>query len=108
MHLVGCNKITKHKNLGDLRIEKVRKTSTSMLGKLIWGLHRDCDSLWVRVLKEKYITEEKFLNMKNKSESVTWNKTMKALTALKDDFEFRLGDGIFSSVFQLVRGREIS
>lgn len=48
VHLVGCNKITKPKKLNGLGIRKVRYTNTYMLGKLAWGLHGDCDSLWVR------------------------------------------------------------
>lgn len=58
---------------------------------LVYGLHRDCDFLWVKVLKHKYINEETFLNMKKKLGSVTWNEIMKAISALEDGFEFRLG-----------------
>ncbi|KAI5399153.1 hypothetical protein KIW84_064510 [Lathyrus oleraceus] len=49
---------------------------------------RDCDSLWVQVLKHNYISKEIFLNMKNKHGYAI----MKALFALKDSFEFRLED----------------
>lgn len=63
-----------------------------MLGKLIWDLHRDCDFLWIQVLKHKYTTKETFNNMKNKSWSITWNAIMKNLYVLKDEFKFRLGD----------------
>lgn len=36
---------------GGLGIWKARKTNISMLDKLVWGLHQDCDSIWVQVLK---------------------------------------------------------
>lgn len=70
VHLVGWNKITKHKKLGDIRIWKSREANTFMLGKLVWGLHWDCDFLMVQVLKHKYISEETFLNIKKNMGSV--------------------------------------
>ncbi|XP_058763889.1 uncharacterized protein LOC131637314 [Vicia villosa] len=41
------------KKLDGLGIRKARETITSLLGKLIWGLRRECDSLWVHVFKHK-------------------------------------------------------
>lgn len=70
VHLVGWNKISKPKRLGDLGIRKARKTNSSMLSKLVRSLHLDCDSILVQVLKHKYITEKTFLNMQKKSGSI--------------------------------------
>lgn len=92
MHLVGWNKITKPKKLGGHGIWKAREINTAMFGKLVWGFHRDCDSLWVQVLKHKYIGEEMFVNMKKKPGSVTWNTILQALYTLNDGFEFRSGN----------------
>lgn len=47
VHLIGWNKITKPKKLDGLGIQKEREANTSMLCKLVWDLHRDCDSPWV-------------------------------------------------------------
>jgi len=93
IHLVGWNKITKPKKLGGLGIRKARDANTSILGKLVWSIHQNCDSLWVQVLKHKYIKDEVFLNINKKPGSVTWNAIMKALLALREGFELRLGDG---------------
>lgn len=46
--------------------------------------------------------------MKNKLGSLTWNEIMKALFALKDDFEFRLGMRNLISGLSIGWGREIS
>lgn len=93
VHLIDWDKITKPKNLGGLGNQKEREANTSMLSKLVWSLYLDCDSSWLQVLKHKHISEEMFLNVKNKLGSVTWNAIMKSLSAFKDGFEFRLRDG---------------
>jgi hypothetical protein len=76
-----------------LGIRKARDANASLLGKLVWSIHQNCDALWVQVLKHKYIKNELFLSIPKKLGSVTWNAIMKALSALKDGFQFRLGDG---------------
>ncbi|PNX65320.1 hypothetical protein L195_g054480, partial [Trifolium pratense] len=93
IHLVGWDKITKPKKLGGLGIRKAREANTSLLGKLVWNIHKNSDTLWVQVIKHKYLKEELLLTIKKKPGSVTWNAIMKALLALKDGFQFRLGDG---------------
>jgi len=97
VHLVGWNNITKPKKLGGLGIQKAREANTPLLGKLVWSIHHDCDSLWVQVLKHKYIHTANLLNMNRKAGSVTWNVIMKVVATLKDGFEYRLGNGDSSS-----------
>jgi hypothetical protein len=92
MHLVGWDKITKPKKLGGLGIRKAREANTSLLGKLVWNIHQNNDALWVQVLKHTYLKEETLLNTTKKLGSVTWNAIMKALLALKEGFQFRLGN----------------
>jgi hypothetical protein len=93
IHLVGWDKITKPKKVGGLGIRKARDANTSLLGKLVWNIHQNNDALWVQIIKHKYIKEEAFLSITKKPGSVTWNAIMKALLALKDGFQFRLGNG---------------
>lgn len=47
----------------------------------------------MQVLTHKYIYADKLLTVSRKSGSVTWNAIMKARFALRDGFDFRLGDG---------------
>ncbi|GAU47648.1 hypothetical protein TSUD_27720 [Trifolium subterraneum] len=74
-------------------VQKAREPNTSLLGKLVWSTHKNSDALWVQVIKHKYINEDLFLTIPKKPGSVTWNAIMKALLALKDGFQFRLGNG---------------
>jgi ribonuclease HI len=93
IHLVGWDKITKPKNLGGLGIRRAREANTSLLGKLVWNIHQDKDSLWVQILKHKYLKEEPLLHITKKAGSTTWNAIMKALSVLKEGYQFRLGNG---------------
>jgi hypothetical protein len=94
IHLVGWDKITKPKKLGGLGIRKARDANTSLLGKLVWNVHQNSDALWVKLIQHKYLKEEALLSSdNNKSGSVTWNAIRKALSALKEGFHFRLGNG---------------
>jgi hypothetical protein len=93
IHLIGWDKITKPKKLGGLGIRKAREANTSLLGKLVWDIHRNKNALWVQVLKHKYLREEDILNATKKPGSVTWNAIMKAMLSLKDGFQFRIGNG---------------
>jgi hypothetical protein len=93
IHLVGWEKITKPKKLGGLGIRKAREANTSLLGKLVWSIHKNSDALWVQIIKHKYLKDELLLSTIKKPGSITWNAIMKALLALKDGFQFRLGDG---------------
>jgi hypothetical protein len=94
IHLVGWDKITKPKKLGGLGIRKARDANTSLLGKQVWNVHQNSDALWVKLIQHKYLKEEALLSSdNNKSGSVTWNAIRKALSALKEGFHFRLGNG---------------
>ncbi|GAU22731.1 hypothetical protein TSUD_138560 [Trifolium subterraneum] len=93
INLVGWDKITKPKNKGGLGIRKAREANTALLGKLVWNIHQDKDVLWVQIMKHKYVKDDIFITITKKQGSVTWNSIMKALLAIKDGFQFRLGDG---------------
>ncbi|GAU26057.1 hypothetical protein TSUD_225190 [Trifolium subterraneum] len=91
--LLDGTRLLSLKKLGGLGIRKAREANTSLLGKLVWNVHQNSDALWVQVIKQKYLKEEPLLNINKKPGSVTWNAIMKALSALKDGFHYRLGNG---------------
>ncbi|CAJ2627607.1 unnamed protein product [Trifolium pratense] len=66
IHLVGWDKITKPKKLGGLGIRKAREANTYLLGKLVWSMHQNCDTLWVQVLRHKYLNDDMFLTITKK------------------------------------------
>lgn len=110
VHLVGWNKITKLKKLGDLAIRKVREANKFMLDKLVWGLHRDCDFLWVQVLFWSISTSvrKRSLIWKRNYDQLLeiqlWKLSLLLKMTLSLDWEMKF---IFL-IFKLVWDREIS
>lgn len=54
MHWVGWDKITKPKVEGGLGLQLAKGRNVALLAKLNWRFHTESDSLWARVLKNKY------------------------------------------------------
>ena len=54
LHLVGWNKIIKPKEEGGLGIPAARTRNIALLAKLNWRLYQEKDSLWAKVVLNKY------------------------------------------------------
>lgn len=54
LHLVGWNKIIKSKEEGGLGIQAARAKNIALLAKLNWRLYQEKDSLWARIILQKY------------------------------------------------------
>ena len=54
LHLVGWNKIIKPKEEGRLGIPAARTRNTALHAKLNWRLYQEKDSLWAKVVLNKY------------------------------------------------------
>lgn len=58
LHLVNWKEVTEPINRGDLGVREARLRNVTFLGKLIWEVMHDSNKLWVRVLHDKYISEQ--------------------------------------------------
>lgn len=56
LHLIGWKKITKPKKEGGLGIQTTKEKNKALLAKLNWRFNTEKDSLWARVLSQKYGT----------------------------------------------------
>ena len=59
LHLVGWSKVIKSKEGGGLGIQAARAKNIAMLAKLNWRLYQEKDSLWVKVLLNKYCSRHR-------------------------------------------------
>lgn len=57
MHMVGRNKIINPKEKGGLGIHATKAKNITLLAKLNWRMYHEHDSLWVKVLLNKYCTQ---------------------------------------------------
>jgi len=91
---VKWSAVTSPKKSGGLTIRETRLSNIALLGKLVWNLLYDLQKLWVRVLSHKYIKGGDIWNIKAKENiSLIWRSILKALEALRQGFQFCIGDG---------------
>ena len=57
VHWVGWDKITRPKAEGALGLQSSKGRNIALLSKLNWRFHTERESLWARVLKNKYCTQ---------------------------------------------------
>ena len=57
MHMVGWSKIIKIKEEGGLGIQAAKAKNIALLAKLNWRMYHERDSLWLKVLLNKYCTQ---------------------------------------------------
>ena len=54
IHLIGWEKITRDKEVGELGIQAAKSKNTALLAKLNWRFKTENSALWVCVLSHKY------------------------------------------------------
>lgn len=67
LHGVPWKKVCLHKEQGGLNIRDVRKANLAFLSKLGWHILFVTDTLWVEVLRSKYLQHHDFLAVSSKS-----------------------------------------
>ena len=72
--MVGWKKITKPKKEGGLGLQSAKEKNIALLAKLNWRLHSEKESIWARVLSQKYGSFRRARSFRNRPRqcSVTW------------------------------------
>jgi len=63
-HWVNWNTITQPRKNEGLGVRRARDSNVVMLGKKVWALLHDPDSLWVQLLANKYLKGDSVLKDK--------------------------------------------
>ncbi|KAJ9163052.1 hypothetical protein P3X46_022767 [Hevea brasiliensis] len=72
IHWLGWDRLCYHKSLGGLGFKKLHQFNLAMLGKMVWSLVVNPDSLAARLLKAKYYPESSFTAPLRSSPSYNW------------------------------------
>lgn len=92
--MVSWNKICRPKKYGRLGFRKTEATNKAFLSKLGWRTLNDDGSLWVKIVKDKYLLQENFLDRKNKNtDSRAWKMIANSRELLKQGLRWKLGNG---------------
>lgn len=88
------------KHDGGVGMRDVAQANTALMGKLVWSLIQDSEKLWVRVLTHICLGSVSVLEeTASSSSSSLWKGVLKARDVLKSGFEFKLGSGRTSLLF---------
>ena len=93
LHLVGWSKVTRPKKEGGLGIQAARAKNIALLAKLNWRLATEPNSLWAKVLTQKYRTPRRLLNPRIpfRTCSVTWSAIQKGELIFKKGSKWIVG-----------------
>ncbi|KAK8335227.1 hypothetical protein V6Z11_A09G040100 [Gossypium hirsutum] len=86
--------LCKPKGMGGLGIRDVRLFNLALLGRQVWRLINNKDSLCFKVLSSKYFPDGNIFKAKKVDKaSFTWSSIATAAEALKDGFGWQVGNG---------------
>jgi len=76
--LVAWDKVCRPKNNGGLGLRKSAAVNQAFQGKLAWKILTKQDSLWVRIMRHKYLGQQDFFSAQAKQgASVVWRNIIK-------------------------------
>ena len=95
--MVGWKKITIPKKEGGLGLQSAKEKNIALLAKLNWRLHTEKESIWARVLSQKYGSFRRAQSFRTRPRlcSVTWAGMKK-------------GASVFNKGIKWLPGRESS
>lgn len=91
---LSWNNMSVAKSRGGLGFRNLYGFNIALLGKQIWKIMQNPDSLVTRILKARYFPDSHVLRaLKGKNPSFIWSGLVTAKNELKDGFRWVLGDG---------------
>ncbi|CAN1219300.1 Putative ribonuclease H protein At1g65750, partial [Linum perenne] len=77
IHLVNWESICKPKDQGGLGVRSAKELNQAFIMKLTWGLMKNTEALWVKVLKTKYLKQ--YVNGFSPCKSKRWSSCWKGI-----------------------------
>ncbi|KAL6540841.1 hypothetical protein OROMI_024724 [Orobanche minor] len=110
-HLVSWNQVIKPKAEGGLGFREARLNNKAMLSKTVWKTARNEKTIWMELIKAKYLKGQSILHYSSKlGDSPGWKGVIKCAQELRSNFRWRVGDGSLIRFFLDIwfKGHEIS
>ncbi|MBA0844732.1 hypothetical protein Goarm_023173, partial [Gossypium armourianum] len=92
--MIRWKMLCKLKAMGGLGIRNVRLFNLALLGRQVWRLINNTDTLCFKVLSSKYFLDGNIFNAKKVDKaSFTWTSIATVAEALKEGFGWQIGNG---------------
>ncbi|XVF36663.1 hypothetical protein REPUB_Repub19eG0076600 [Reevesia pubescens] len=95
MHMISWEKVCLPKEQGGLGLRNTKTINQAFLAKLGWLILQDKESLWIEVMKKKYLKQKDFLSVEAKSsDSYTWKSILKGRNLVKQGIGKNVNNGL--------------
>jgi len=92
--LVAWDKVCRPKEYGGLGLRKTAEVNQAFQSKLAWNLLTNQDSMWVRIMRKKYLAHQDFFNAQIKQgDSMAWRSIIKSKELIRQGIIWTVGDG---------------
>ncbi|XP_074293374.1 uncharacterized protein LOC141620388 [Silene latifolia] len=98
---VAWKRLCRPKGMGGMGFRDFHLFNLALLGKQVWRLTTETESLWARMMRAKYYPEGDFMTARlGHNPSYTWRGILDARKALEGGMRKRIGDGLSTLVWR--------
>ena len=91
--LVAWDDVCRPKSEGSLGIRKNNDVNKASITKLGWRILIDKDSIWVRIMDDKYVRDNFFRALKKDGDSIMWKEIINHRKYIRASLKWCIGDG---------------
>ena len=99
IHWVKWSTMCRPKSLGGMGFQELQKFNDAMLGKQVWRLLQNQDSLFVKFFKTKFFPHGTIFDAKENKGSFAWKSILKGRDVIRQGLKWRMGNGSKVRIF---------
>ena len=98
---MAWDKICRPKQNGGIGLRKTAAVNQAFQSKLGWKIVTNQNSIWVRIMRNKYLRHQEFFSVQSKQgDSMVWKNILKCRNPIRQGIIWTVGDGTEISFWQ--------